>query len=285
MNQLQRSAIATERQALFVHQSLRLGLLADAPGGSLEQIKIPKLMSPWASAKHKGSPFDFLGDAAKGIYDLLKGGVSEAYGTIKGMADGVVTLTALTLYETVPGVAKLIPGATKKAKDFEAGFMYALKHPEETLEHIGKEAISYDLWKEGHYAEAVGHDVVFFAQIFIGMSAVIDTSRTLEVASKSERATAALASVRRSTVQALEKDVSVLRRGEGADGATMAKVRHNLAEQDHMRATSKLEQSQAAHDKAIHEYNKAHQKVDVLKIGQAGSDVMHDDQKAKAQKP
>lgn len=281
MNQLQRSAIATERQAIFVNQCLRLGLAADAPGGTWANIKLPKLLSPWPAPKKGGSPFDFLGDAVGGIWDFLKGGAGELYGTVKGMADAATTLAAVSLYELAPGIAKHIPGATKKAKQFEAGFVYAITHPEETLKQLGKDAISYKLWKEGKYAEAVGHNVVFFAQIFLGFSAVMKTSRAADLAADGERYAGALAKVKHTAARGLEDDISV----GGPQSPALAKVRQNLAEADHARAKATLEQREADKAKAIHDYNKAHQKVDVLKIGAAGSAAMEDDQKAKAQKP
>lgn len=289
MNQLQRSAIAVERQALFIHQSLLLGLAADAPSKFGAHIKVPGLLSPWAKHKDKGGPFDFIGDAASAMWHVLKGGAGEAFGMVKGTADTVVTLAAVTLMEVSPAAAKLIPGATKKAKQFEAGVAYAMKHPKDTLEAIGKDAIAYKLWSEGHYAEAIGHNVVLFGTLFISFSKLGKGMDAVNTASKAERTAAAVAGAERATVGALQRDAYALRRtaeataGSASRDLERATVRHNVAEGRHATAQQILERRQAEHAANVAEANKGARPGagDVVKVGAAGSAQMEDDQKAK----
>jgi hypothetical protein len=287
MNQLQRSAIATERQALFLHQSLLLGLAADAPSRFGAPIQVPKLLSPWAQRKHDHDPFGVIGDVAAGLGHLLKGGAAEAYGMVKGTVDTVATLLALSLYETAPGVAKLLPGVTKKAKQFEAGVAWAIRHPKQTLARLGEDAVSYKLWKEGHYAEAVGHNVVAFASIFMLANKVGDLGEAVTVASEAESTAAKVAQVRRAAAHALERDSSITRDTSSATRATAsgalerAKIHANVAEGQHAAARSALEKSRAAQQRALDGIDNRPTLNDYAKVGQAGNAAMQDDQKTK----
>jgi hypothetical protein len=281
MNQLQRSAIATERQALFLHQTVLLGLAADAPSSFGPHIKVPKLLSPWPHAG--GGGHGVLG----AIGHALKGAASQAVGMVTSTVDAVATLSALALYSADPRLAKLIPGATKKAKQFEAGVTWAIHHPEETLARLGEDTISYKLWKEGHYAEAIGHNVVAFASIFLLASKLGEAGEAVTVASDAERTMAAVAKTERATANALLK-----RQGSTIyDTATMSlkgetaalerqQIRANVAEGQHAAARIAREQAEAAHAQIKASIDHRPGVKDYVGIGQAGSAVMQDDQKA-----
>lgn len=185
MNQLQRSAIATERQAIFLLTCADRGVLADGPLGIFAHIGLPSLLSPWpmpAVAKKKSKLPWGLG--------LLKGAAEEIASTGKGLIDlGVVAMT-YQVDRIVPGLGRRIPYAGEKRRQFDEGMRWAFTHPKQFFAILGKDTIAYKEWSEHKYAEAIGHNVVGLGELLLGLGKAGKLS-LVEKAAKADRGKAA----------------------------------------------------------------------------------------------
>ena len=162
MNQLQRSAIATERQAIFLLTCAHRGILADGPLGIFANIGLPSLLSPWpmpAAPKRQHKLPWGLG--------LLKGAAEEIASTGKGLIDLGVVALAYNIDHMVPGLSGHIPYVGEKRRQFEEGVLWALSHRKEFLVMLGKDTIAYKEWSEGKYAEAIGHNIVGLGEVVL----------------------------------------------------------------------------------------------------------------------
>jgi hypothetical protein len=206
MNQLQRSAIAAERQALFLHACHRRGLHADAPGKPASHITVPKLLSPWAApAPPDKTLLDKLGVLGQGIR-VVEGGVEEVYGSAIGLANMTVALTAMGLNKYAPALAKAVPGLAKKGEQLSAGLKWAWHHKEKFLKMIAQDMVSWKLWRKGDYARAIGHNVVGFTALFLGVAKLSKGGAAALKGLHGEKTALKLANVKRTKVEALRGD-------------------------------------------------------------------------------
>jgi hypothetical protein len=95
-----------------------------------------------------------------------------------------------------------------------------------------------------------------------------------------------VAQIERATAHAVERDASSVRLGAGAKAESnarsveLATTRHHVAEGQHAAARRALEESRAAHQRALDEAKRRPGVGEAVTIGQAGADSMNDDQKA-----
>lgn len=167
-NQLQRSAIAAERQAIFLLQCAHRGVLADGPFGSFGDITLPALLSPWAmpagpQEKHR---------KAGGLLGVLEGAGEELLATGEGLAKTGVALSAHELDHIVPGLSDHIPYVGDIRKQFDRGVAFAIEHPEEFIKLLGEDTIAAKQWRDGDYANAIGHNIAGLAELFVAVGKV-----------------------------------------------------------------------------------------------------------------
>jgi hypothetical protein len=229
LNQLQRSAISTERQALWLLASYHQFLQADRPSGPWAHVHVPKLLSPWAMpGKHK-SLGERIRDAGRGLLHGLEGGLDELAQTLKGATDTAIGLAAINLDHIIPGASKRIPGMAKKKKQLLDGIDWAIHHPDELAKALGSDLIALDLWKKGEYAKAIGHNVVGLAGIFIGFGKIAAAGGSTLKAARAEKAVSNAAKIEHATVRALAGDNAALR-GAGVPVGSAASNKLSMAE-------------------------------------------------------
>jgi hypothetical protein len=252
MNQIQRSAISAERQAIFLLQTFHAGQIADAPGGHHSHISIPGLLSPWAKpGKPHKSLLDRVGDAGGSLLHVAKGALDDLVGTAKGLSDTAIALSAMQLDAIVPGASKHIPGLAKRKKQFEQGVDWAIHHPEEVLEQIGKDTVAWDLWKHHHYAEAIGHNIVGFAELFLAVGNLGKAGKAIHAGTQGEKAAARVAKIEHAKVDGLHAQRAGLtgstNAGHAAEAAhsELAKLRARMADQQIVAAHAKTEAARA----------------------------------------
>ncbi len=224
MNQLQRSAIAAERQAIFLDACAHKGLAADGPFGVLPAIGLPPLLSPWPmpAVKHKGWT-DKLND----LLHAVESGVVDGLKDVAHLTDTAVAVVAVVADEAFPGASKLIPGLEKRKKAFQAGVRWAMAHPKEFLEQIGKDTIAYDKWAKGDYAGAIASDIVSLAGAFFTVSKFGKAMHTASSAAKGEQRAIKIAADKKARAQAMERDNAVVRnRSAAGAGAAAARREH-----------------------------------------------------------
>ncbi|MEA2148661.1 MAG: hypothetical protein QOD69_491 [Solirubrobacteraceae bacterium] len=226
MNQLQRSAIAAERQAIFLDACAHKGLLADGPAGRLPAIGLPPLLSPWPmpGVKHKDWS-DKLGD----LLHAAESGVVDALKDVAHLTDTAVALAALAADEVAPGASRLIPGLTKRKEQFAAGVRWAMAHPKEFLEQIGKDTIAYDKWAKGDYAGAIASDVVSLAGAFFTVAKFGRAMHVASGAAKGEQRAIRFADAKHARVRAMERDAAALRPRDAVGTDPFAARRSHVA--------------------------------------------------------
>jgi hypothetical protein len=179
-DQLHNSARASDSEASFLKASARRGLLADGPSDKLDAIHVPPLLSPWGTPGKGGKKHSSL-------HDLLKGGWDEAKATAMGLVDTAVALAAHRLDSMVPGLSGKIPWVRDRKREFDEGVKWAITHRDEFLGKVGSDMISLDLWKKHHYAEAIGHNVVGLASLFVSLGKLGRASEVAHGAAKGVR--------------------------------------------------------------------------------------------------
>lgn len=230
MNQLQRSAIAAERQAIFLDACAHKGLAADGPFGVLPAIGLPPLLSPWPmpTVKHKDWK-DKLGD----LLHAAEAGIVDALKDVAHLTDTAVALIAVVADEAFPGASKLIPGLEKRKKAFQAGVRWAMAHPDEFLKQIGKDTIAYDKWAKGDYAGAIASDIVSLAGAFFTVAKFGKAMHVASSAAKGEQRAIKIADAKQAKVREMERNKSGLRPQDGAGSDAAAARRSHAA---HVRA-------------------------------------------------
>jgi hypothetical protein len=244
-NQLQRSAIAAERQAIFLDACAHKGLLADGPFGLLTAIGLPRLLSPWPAGgvKHKGWLEKEMADALRAVEKAV---VDEVQ-SITGVSDIAIALLAVMGDEAFPGITKLIPGLTKRKEQFEMGVRWAMAHPDRFLEEIGKDTIAYNKWAKGDYAGAIASNLTGLASAFFKVARFGKYMHDASTAGKVERQAAAFAKARHELAGQLKSEGDVLRpQGGGGAGTGSAK----LFDVKQTAARWADENAQRAHDKS-----------------------------------
>jgi len=176
-DQLHDSARASDSEASFLRVSARRGLLADGPSDKLDAIHVPPLLSPWGTPEKGAKKHGWL-------HDLLKGGYDEAKAMAIGLVDTAVALAAHRLDNLVPGLSSKIPWVKDRKREFDEGVKWAITHPDEFVKKVGADMISLDLWKKHHYAEAIGHNVVGLATLFVSLGKLGRASEVARGASK-----------------------------------------------------------------------------------------------------
>jgi hypothetical protein len=173
--QIHRSALAAERQAIFTLTCAHRGVLADGPfGGSLD-LDVPGLLSPWAMPadpprrRKKGDPW--WKKAIHGVRDTIEGDLSFAGGAVdevldlsKGLGLTVVAVSGDTI-DTAVGehITELVPGVKGVKQQFHAGIAWAARHPKEFARLLGRDAVAMDERDEGRIAHANGRTLVSVA--------------------------------------------------------------------------------------------------------------------------
>jgi hypothetical protein len=252
MNQIQRSAISAERQALFLLQTFHAGQVADAPGGARAHIHIPGLLSPWAkSAKPHKSLLDRVEDAAGSLLHVAKGALDDLVGTARGFADTAIALSAVELDAIVPGASEHVPGLARRKRQFERGVDWAIHHPGEVFKQIGKDMVAWDLWKRHHYAEAIGHNVVGFAELFLAVGSLGKAGKAVHAGTAGEKAAARVAKIEHATARGLQAQRSGLTgsttagHAAAAGRSTVAELRARMADQRIVAAHARTEAARA----------------------------------------
>jgi len=139
-------------------------------------LRVP-LLSPWGTPEKGAKKHGWL-------HDLLKGGYDEAKAMAIGLVDTAVALAAHRLDNLVPGLSSKIPWVKDRKREFDEGVKWAITHPDEFVKKVGADMISLDLWKKHHYAEAIGHNVVGLATLFVSLGKLGRASEVARGASK-----------------------------------------------------------------------------------------------------
>jgi hypothetical protein len=171
-NQLQRSAIAAERDAIFLLGCSHLGLMADGPFGAVIAITLPPLLSPWpmpTAAKRHDDKLGGLLHALGAPVRMLVGAGEELYTTVQGLKDTAIALEAHRLDAIIPGLSDHIPYVGQKRRQFDAGVKWAYDHPGQFFTMLGKDTIAYKQWSEHHYANAIGHNAMGLAELLLAV--------------------------------------------------------------------------------------------------------------------
>lgn len=176
---LGRSQRAAGAQGRWLDYRARLGLLADGPfsGGAFD-FGAPPLLSPWdlpetppANKPKRSGWSKFWGDlgdvsppnvnfaigVAEGLYGLGKGAVETI---VVGGAHLIDRRTGRPISDSIPWVGGL-------RRDFDAGVAWALKHPKEFAELMGKNLIAAD---EDNAAQRAGKITVEIAGLVVSVS-------------------------------------------------------------------------------------------------------------------
>jgi hypothetical protein len=174
-NQLQRSAIAAERDAIFLLRCSHLGLMADGPFGAVVDIALPPLLSPWPTPTAAKGHHDKLGGLLHALgapVRVLVGAGEELYGTVQGLKDTAIAAEAHGLDSMIPGLSDHIPYVGEKRRQFDAGVKWAYHHPGQFFTMLGKDTIAYKQWSEHHYANALGHNAMGLAELLVAVGKV-----------------------------------------------------------------------------------------------------------------
>ena len=215
VNQLQRSAIAAERQAIFLLQCAHRGVLADGPFGSFADITLPPLLSPWAMPAEPKRKHHKAG----GLLGVLEGAGEELLATGEGLAKTGVALSAHQLDRIVPGLSDHIPYVGDMRKQFDRGVLFAIEHPDEFAKLLGEDTIAAKQWRDHDYANAIGHNIAGLAELFVAVGKVGKAGVASRGATKAEEQAARGVRVREADHRALKAPRAGSRLEQAAGGS------------------------------------------------------------------
>jgi hypothetical protein len=181
--QLQRAAIAAEREAIFLLTCSHLGLLADGPMSSLMGLVVPPLLSPWAMpVSPKRERPDLEGqDIGKGITDEL-----GAIG--KSLLDTSAGLLGHVLDSRGGHVSEQIPFIDKRKRELDDAASYIYHHPWDFTKEALKGAVAYDDFKHGRIGHGMGVAAVGIASFATPFTKAADAIRADRVAGEAAAA-------------------------------------------------------------------------------------------------
>lgn len=251
-NQLQRSAIAAEREAIFLLKCSHLGIMADGPFGAVIDMALAPLLSPWPvpGPLQGRDPADGIVHALTSPYRVLQGAAEELYGTAKGLADTAIALEAHQLDRIIPGISDHIPYVGEKRRQFDAGMKWAYDHPGEFFKMLGKDTIAYKQWSEHHYASAIGHNIMGIAELLVAVGKVGKGSIAARGAKEGEEAAAAGVKGAQANHDKLMSPTGMAANVAAKHGASWREVRHHgQVEQASQRIETARQNLEAARQK------------------------------------
>lgn len=181
--QLQRSAIAAEREAIFLQIRAHRGLLADGPLGSpIGDLLSPPLLSPWNMPDDPSEhhPLNIVADVRKGIRDELATAAVSTWDLAVGLVGNVLNSRG-------GGVSKHLPYVEKRRRALQDAAEYIARHPGEFAVSVVKDAVAYNTWTKRHYGEAVGHNIVGVVGFLAPMSKAAQAARAGRIAEEAGR--------------------------------------------------------------------------------------------------